>query len=213
MLYDRINTSAALLGLPLSAEQTQQLVDYLLLLHKWNAAYNLSALKALDDMLVKHLFDCLAVVRPIAALLTNAEKPTILDVGTGAGLPGVVLAVCLPQVQVTMLDAVQKKVTFVRQAIGALRLHNAAAHGTRVQDWQQTHGVITARAWTALGDIPRLTAHCVAANGCIAAMKGPRLEVEAQALPTDWQLSQVTDIEVPLLSEARCLAVLRRKTV
>jgi 16S rRNA (guanine527-N7)-methyltransferase len=211
-VQDQIRVAAIALNLTLSEQQVIQLRDYMALLHKWNAAYNLSALKDPQEMLVKHLFDCLAVVKPIADLLEPYSDKTVLDVGTGAGLPGVVLAVCLPTIQVTMLDAVQKKITFVRQAIGALRLPNAAAHGIRIQDWRQTHRVITARAWTALADIPTLTAHCLAHGGRIAAMKGPRLSSEAEQLPVNWQIERVLDIVVPELADSRRLAILQHKT-
>ncbi len=208
----KIAAAATTLGLSLNDTQTLALANYLALLHKWNAAYNLSAFKSIDDMLVKHIFDCLAVVQPIAQRIAAYEAKTILDVGTGAGLPGIVFAVCLPHVQVTMLDAVQKKITFVRQAVGALGLTNAQAHGVRIQDWRQTHSMITARAWTALADIPLLTSHCIAPSGCIAAMKGPRLAAEAQTLPNDWLITQVLDIAVPQLLDPRSLAILHRKT-
>jgi 16S rRNA (guanine527-N7)-methyltransferase len=208
----RLSTAAQALGLTLNDAQIQALGTYVTLLHKWNAAYNLSALKAIDDMLVKHVFDCMAVVQPIADRLAAFEHKTILDVGTGAGLPGIVLAVCLPQVQVTMLDAVQKKIIFVRQAIGTLGLSNAQAHGIRIQDWQQSHSMVTARAWTALADIPTLTQHCLAPGGCIAAMKGPRLATEAETLPNHWVMSEVLEITVPQLQDPRSLAILHRKT-
>lgn len=208
----KIAHAANALGLNLNDAQTQALANYLALLHKWNAAYNLSAFKSIDDMLVKHVFDCLAVVEPIAQRIAAFEEKTILDVGTGAGLPGIVLAVCLPHVQVTMLDAVQKKITFVRQAIGTLGLSNAQAHGIRIQDWQQSHSMITARAWTALADIPTLTGHSLAQGGCIAAMKGPRLATEADTLPSDWVMTEVLEITVPQLTDPRSLAILHRKT-
>jgi 16S rRNA (guanine527-N7)-methyltransferase len=211
-LTTTISAAVQTLGLNLTIFQIQALEKYLLLLNKWNAAYNLSALKTLPDMLVKHLFDCLAVVQPIVQRLSRypSDAQTILDVGTGAGLPGLILAICLPNVQVTMLDAVQKKIIFVRQAIGALQLSNAQAHGVRIQDWQGNYSLVTARAWTALADIPLLTAHCIAKNGCIAAMKGPRLATEAEALPEAWRIESVLDIVVPNLNEARSLAFLQR---
>jgi 16S rRNA (guanine527-N7)-methyltransferase len=109
-----------------------------------------------------------------------------------------------------MLDAVQKKISFVRQAIGTLALSNAQAHGIRIQDWQQTHSIITARAWTALADIPTLTGHCIAPNGRIVAMKGPRLAAEAETLPDGWCIERVLDIIVPQLTETRCLAMIKR---
>lgn len=211
-MQDKIAVAAQTLGLDLIPKQTAALANYLALLHKWNAAYNLSALKSIDDMLIKHVFDCLAVVPPIALRIAPYAQHSILDVGTGAGLPGVVLAICLPQAHITMLDAVQKKITFVRQAIGNLGLSNAQAHGTRIQDWTHTHSMVTARAWTALADIPLLAQHAVAQGGCIAALKGPRLAAEAQTLPSGWHMSEVLDIAVPRLAEARSLAILRRQT-
>lgn len=202
------------LGLILSKSQHQQIIQYLALLHKWNAAYNLSAIKNPEQMLVKHVFDCLAVVNPICAQLNHSlstNPPSILDVGSGAGLPGIVLAICRPDVQVTMVDAVQKKMIFVRQVIAELQLNNAQAHGTRIQDWTRTYPIITARAWTALSDIPVLAGHCLAKEGVIAAMKGPRLSQEAQSLPQGWRINEVLDIHVPELDEARTLAFLARE--
>lgn len=201
------------LNLDLSDKQTKQILQYLALLHKWNAAYNLSAIKDLQQMLIKHVFDCLTVVRPIYTQLTHnlsTEPSAVLDVGSGAGLPGVVLAICLPDVEVTMVDAVQKKMTFVRQVIGELKLNNAQAHATRIQDWSKQYPLVTARAWTALADIPALAGHCVVAGGVIAAMKGPRLTQEAQTLPQGWRVSEVLDLVVPQLAEARTLAFIKR---
>ena len=196
----------------LSDAKLIRLVQYLALFQKWNAAYNLSALKSQQDILIKHLFDCLAIVSSIEAEINSrpALAKTILDIGTGAGLPGLILAICLPNVQVTMLDAIHKKITFVQHVIGQLKLENATAHAIRIQDWKDAHTVITARAWTALADIPRLSAHTVALGGCIAAMKGPRLATEAEALPNDWQITNVIPIAVPQLLEERSLAILQR---
>jgi 16S rRNA (guanine527-N7)-methyltransferase len=211
-VHNTLEVAAHTLGLPLIPAQIQSLVDYAALLHKWNAAYNLSALKTMPDIVSKHVCDCLAIVAPIAQRLERypASAQTVLDVGTGAGLPGVVLAVCLPQVQVTMLDAIHKKITFVKQAIGTLRLGNAQAHSVRIQDWQGEYSIVTARAWTALADIPLLTQHCIAQGGCIAAMKGPRLAAEAELLPATWNIESVMDIVVPNLNDARSLAFLER---
>jgi 16S rRNA (guanine527-N7)-methyltransferase len=203
----------AALGLVLSDAQQKQIIQYLALLHKWNAAYNLSAIKTPEQMLVKHVFDCLAVVDPICAQLKHSlstAAPSLLDVGSGAGLPGVVLAICRPDIQITMVDAVQKKMVFVRQVIAELNLRNAQAHGVRIQDWTATYPLITARAWTALADIPLLAGHCLEKEGVFAAMKGPRLSLEAQTLPVGWQIKQVLDIQVPQLNEARTLAFISK---
>jgi 16S rRNA (guanine527-N7)-methyltransferase len=209
----QLDSALAKLNLILSDLQKSRILAYLALLHKWNAAYNLSAIKDPEQILVKHMFDCLAVVNPIHAQLINnlsTAKHAVLDVGSGAGLPGVILAICLPDVEVTMLDAVQKKMTFVRQVIGELKLSNAQAHGTRIQDWKIKYPVITARAWTALSDIPTLAGHCLEEGGIIAAMKGPRLGEEAQALQGGWVVQSVLNIQVPRLDDARTLAFIAR---
>ncbi len=213
-----LQLSAALekLELDLRDSQKQQILAYINLLYKWNAAYNLSAIKDPAQMLIKHVFDCLSVVQPIYTQLSHnlsTTKQAILDVGSGAGLPGVVLAICLPDVEVTMLDAVQKKMTFVRQVIGELKLENAQAHGARIQDWKIKYPIITARAWTALGDIPELAGHCLEEKGVIAAMKGPRLPQEAESLPKGWFVQAVLDLQVPQLNEARTLALIMRDPV
>lgn len=210
-----LQLSAALekLELNLCDLQKAQILAYVKLLHKWNTAYNLSAIKDPEQMLVKHVFDCLSVVRPIYTQLTHnlsTAKQSVLDVGSGAGLPGIILAICLPDVEVTMLDAVQKKMTFVRQVIGELKLSNAQAHGARIQDWKIKYPIITARAWTALGDIPTLAGHCLDEKGVIAAMKGPRLQQEAETLPKGWFVQTILDLHVPELDEARTLALIVR---
>ena len=212
-MLTQLNEALALLHIALTDSQKKSLLDYLVLFAKWNAAYNLSAIKDPQQMLVKHLFDCLSVVKPIHAQLTHSlstHGQNILDVGSGGGLPGLVLAICLPHVNVTMLDAVQKKMTFVRQVVAELGLANAQAHAVRIQDWQGEYPLITARAWTALADIPTLAGHCLAPGGSIAAMKGPRLGLESQTLPEGWRINSVQDLVVPQLHEARTLAFLVR---
>ncbi|MEY3996267.1 MAG: rRNA ((527)-N(7))-methyltransferase RsmG [Pseudomonadota bacterium] len=213
-LNTHITAAAAELNLDLDSTQIHALTEYALLLHKWNAAYNLSAFKTLSDIVIKHIFDCMAVVQPITERLSlyPLSQRKMLDVGTGAGLPGIVLAICVPNIEITMLDAVQKKILFIKQAIGTLRLYNAQAHGVRIQDWQGIYSVITARAWTALADIALLTEHCIQDNGCIAAMKGPRLLLEAENLPNNWQIKAIHTMTVPHLNEARSLAFLERIT-
>lgn len=211
-LYTDITDASIALNLNLNNTQIQSLVDYALLLHKWNAAYNLSAFKTLPDIVVKHLFDCMAIVQPIIQTLSiyPAAMQTVLDVGTGAGLPGIVLAICIPNSQFTLLDSIQKKILFIHHAIAILRLNNIQAYSGRIQDWQGQYSIVTARAWTDLADIALLTEHCIYANGCIAAMKGPKLMAESVHLPAHWHIKSTIKLNVPHLNEDRKLVFLER---
>lgn len=222
VLITRIEQAVDTLGLTLPASATAQLADYVLLLMKWNKTYNLTAIRDVESMLLRNLFDCMAVVSPIFEQLKKLHNeglpPTVLDVGSGAGLPGVILAVCLPDVTVSMVDTVGKKTQFVQQAIAALKLKNATVFSRRIEDHavgasalSEQASIVTARAWTSLGDIAAVAGHCVAQGGCIMAMKGPRLAAEAELLPAAWKLDSVINITVPELSEARCLAKLVRE--
>ena len=222
MLIPRIESAANTLALALPSYAASQLADYVLLLMKWNKIYNLTAIRDVESMLVRNLFDCMAVVNPISEQLQKLHDkglpPRVLDVGCGAGLPGIVLAVCLPDVTVSMVDTVGKKTQFVQQAIAALKLNNATVFSRRIEDHaigamaaREQASIVTARAWTSLGDIAAVAGHCVAQGGCIMAMKGPRLAAEAELLPAAWKLDSVINITVPELSEARCLAKLVRE--
>ena len=199
------------LGLAPSTAQTQAMTQYLDLLLHWNATYNLTAVRDRPGMLAQHLADCLAVVRPAQrALQSQVSSGRVLDVGSGGGLPGVVLAILLPQVDVTCVDAVGKKAAFIRQAAGAIGLRNLHAAHSRVEAWADSpFDLITSRAFSSLADFTRLSRALLAPGGVWMAMKGKRPEAELAALPQEIDVFHVEPLTVPGLDAERCLVWMR----
>lgn len=194
------------LGLDLAPAQIDALLGFLQLLHRWNATYNLTAVRDPAEMLVQHLADCLAVIGPLQRHLGQTSAARVLDVGSGGGLPGVVVAIALPAVDVTCVDAVGKKAAFVRQAAAELRLPNLHAEHARVEDLQvPAFHLITSRAFASLADFTRLTRRHLAPGGVWMAMKGKMPFDEQQALPTDVDVFHVEPLNVPDLNAERCL--------
>ncbi len=184
---------------------------YLDLLVKWNAAYNLTAVRDPALMRVQHLADCLAVVTSLRRQLGGATAARILDVGSGGGLPGVVLAIAEPGWDITCVDAVGKKAAFIRQVAGELALPNLHVQHARAETLNATpFDVITARAFASLADLTRLTRHVLANRGLWMAMKGKRPDDEIEALPPDVTVFHVEPLEVPGLPAERCLVWMRQ---
>lgn len=203
---------AAALGFNLTENQSEALLSYIGLLQKWNNTYKLTAITEPNEILVKHIFDCLAVVKPIESLLlnnTNLPK-SVLDVGSGAGLPGILLALFLPEVQVTMLDAVGKKMQFVQFAIAQLKLQNAKAVTSRIELYTEQHGIVTARAWTALDSMLPLVEKNLCAGGYVAAMKSKSAEEELTTLPNNFLLKNQLELTIPNLNQTRNLLFLKK---
>lgn len=197
------------LGLTLSDGAVDQLLAYLALLRKWNAAYNLTAIRDVTQMRVQHLADCLAAVAPLRRQLGEGPR-RILDVGSGGGLPGVVLAVVSSAWDVSCVDTVGKKAAFVRQVAGELALPNLHALHARVEALPgPSFDVVTSRAFAALPDFVRLTRPLLAPGGVWMAMKGRRPEDELAALPGDVEVFHVEPMTVPGLSADRCLVWMR----
>jgi 16S rRNA (guanine527-N7)-methyltransferase len=190
-----------------SAEQSARLDAYLALLQRWNATYNLTAVRDPAAMRVQHLNDCLAVVEPLRRACPAGR---VLDVGSGGGLPGVVLAVLNPHWQVTCVDAVGKKVAFVQQVAAELGLANLRAEHGRVEGLKlPPFQAITARAFSSLADLVRLTGRHLAPHGVWMAMKGQRPEDEIAALPGSVDVFHVEPLGVEGLEAARCLVWMR----
>ena len=210
-LREPLLSGAAALGLSLDDGQAHRLLDYLALLAKWGGVYNLTAVRDPQEMLHHHLLDSLAVVAPLCRHLTGRGLQTaqLLDVGAGAGLPGVVLAICLPLLQVRCVDTVAKKAAFVQQVAGALRLPNLQGIHARVEKMQGTFDVVTSRAFASLADFTQLSAHLLSAEGVWMAMKGKPPHDEVAALGTDVEMFHVEPLQVPGLDAQRCLVWMR----
>lgn len=207
---DALRHDAAALGLALPEPTLDGLVAYLVLLRKWNAAYNLTAVRDAVQMRVQHLADCLAVIEPLRRRIGQARPSRILDVGSGGGLPGVVLALVESTWDVSCVDAVGKKAAFVRQVAGELALPNLHALHARVEALAgPPYDVIAARAFASLPDIVRLTRPLLAPGGVWMAMKGRRPDDELTTLPADIEVFHVEPLRVPGLDADRCLIWMR----
>ena len=191
------------LGLALTLAQNERLLDYLDLLVRWNAVYNLTAVRDPAEMVTRHLLDSLA----IASLVRGA---TLVDLGTGPGLPGIPLAILAPERAITLVDSNGKKTRFLREALRVLGLANARVEQTRVEDLQGQYDCITARAFAALGDILTLGGHLLAADGICVAMKGVIDEEELRGLPSGFRVEEIVPLTVPGLGAARHAVIITR---
>ena len=193
------------LGIAVSRDAQMKLIDYLSLLVKWNRVYNLTAIRDPRQMVVQHLLDSLAVIPHI-----NGER--WLDVGSGAGLPGMVLAVARPDWHVTLLDSNSKKTGFLQQAVIELGLGNVQVQCARVEEFHapDRYDRIISRAFTELGDFLRITRHLIAAQGRWVAMKGLP-EQELRWVPDDCLVEKIITLDVPELAAARSLVIVKTR--
>ena len=205
-----LRSGADSLGVPLTDRQVGQLVDYAALLQKWAKVYNLTALRDTDEVATHHLLDSLAVV-PALRRMCRPMPGRLLDVGSGAGLPGVVIAIACPEVAVDCVDSVAKKMAFVRQVAGALALPNLQGIHSRIEDLAGAYPVIASRAFSSLPDFVRLTGHLLAPGGVWLAMKGRYPEGEVASLPQDVEMFHVEQLRVPGLDAERCLVWARQR--
>jgi len=210
-LRDRLQAGLTALGLNLSPEQQQQLLDYLALLGKWNRVYNLTAVRDGEDMLTHHLLDSLAVVAPLRRAVSDIQTtpPRVLDVGSGGGLPGVVIAIACPEVAVTCVDTVAKKAAFIQQAAAELGLPHLRATHARVENLRESYDVVTSRAFASLKDFVTWSRSALAPNGVWMAMKGRQPDAEIAELPADVSVFHVEPIAVPGLDAQRCIVWMR----
>lgn len=215
----RIPAVLASTGLLASDTQQVQLARYMALLQRWNGTYNLTALRAPEEMLSHHLADCLVVVAPLRQHLgltveqgegtppetLPAASRRVLDVGSGGGLPGVVLAILCPSVQVTCVDTVGKKAAFIRQVGAELALPNLRAEHARVEQLKGQYEVITSRAFASLVDFTDWTGHLLATGAWWMAMKGRSPDDEMAALQARVRVDRIDPLVVPGLDAERCL--------
>ena len=213
-LLDLLHAGAAELGVTLTEGQAGQLVDYVALLAKWNAVYNLTAIRDPRQMLIQHILDSLSIVPHLAA----TPGTSILDVGSGGGLPGVVLAIMLPARSVTLNDIVQKKSAFQSQVKAELKLANLSVVTGRVETLRPgievpgTFDAIVSRAFADLSDFVTLARHLVSEGGAIWAMKGQRPDDEIARLPAGTHAAEIVRLSVPMLEGQRHLIEVRVET-
>lgn len=202
----RSDLDAGLHALHLDAALAEPLARYLALLLRWNAAYNLTAIRDPREMVTKHLLDSLAMAPFVADLSSLA------DLGTGAGLPGIPLAIATPGLRVTLVESNGKKARFMREAIRTLGLDNAEVAESRIEalDRPGQFAAITARALATLPQILTLGGHLLAPDGALLAMKGTRPDDEIAALPAGWALREIHPLTVPGLGAERHLVTVGR---
>ena len=205
---ERLRQGAAALGLALDEAAQTRLLAYLDLLAKWNRVYNLTALRDPVQMLTHHLLDSLAVVAPLRRH-TQGRPARLLDVGSGGGLPGVVIAICCPEIAVICVDAVAKKAAFVQQAAGELGLGNLVGRHARVEAVCEPFDIIVSRAFASLTDFVNWSRGALAEQGVWLAMKGKRPDDEIAALSAGAAVFHVEPLQVPGLDAERCLVWLR----
>ena len=194
------------LGLTLSIQQQRSLLLYLDQLLLWNKAYNLTAITDPVEALIKHVIDCLAII-------THLPSGSLLDIGTGAGLPAVIIAICQPERSCTALDSNQKKIRFIKQVSSELGLSNMQPIASRIEAHEASYDVITSRAFASLIDFVAVAERRLADNGYLCAMKGKApSEEELDALSNDWQFKTIK-LNVPRLHDSRHLIELSYKNV
>lgn len=203
-LAGELAAGIAALGVDVSAAAQQRMLAYLALVEKWNKAYNLTAVREPARMLTHHLLDSLAV-------LPHVRGPRVLDVGSGAGLPGIPLALARPDWQLTLLDSNHKKATFLRQAVIELRLENVEVICERVETWTPVQGynTVVSRAFSDLPEFLKLAGRLCAKDGVVVAMKGVYPHEELAQLPGEFLLRDVVSLKVPGLDAERHAALLQ----
>ena len=199
----KLAEGVAELGFALPPEAEARLIEYLALLQKWNRIYNLTAVREPSKMVSQHLLDCLTVA-------PHAKAATLLDVGSGAGLPGIPLALAAPRMHVTLLESSQKKAAFLQQAKLELKLDNVAVACERAEIWQpgRKFEMVISRAFSDLAEFIHLAGRHVAPGGVLAAMKGIYPHEELALLPAGWRLHEAVRLTVPGLRAQRHLLLL-----
>ena len=209
-LAEGLSRGVRALGLNLSDEQQQRLLDYMALIQKWTKVYNLTAVRDPAEMLTHHLLDSLTAIAPLMRH-THGQPTRVLDVGSGGGLPGVVLAICMPELNVTCVDTVAKKAAFVQQVAVSLKLPNLRGLHARVEALTDPYQVICSRAFASLPDFVTWSRSALAEGGVWMAMKGKHPQDEIDALPSDVHVFHVEPLTVPGLEVERCMVWMRPK--
>ena len=194
------------MGLTLTTAQQLLLLEYVVLLKKWNSTYNLTALRDESTMISHHVLDSLTLLPYIR------DAKTLMDVGSGGGMPGIPTAICRPDLHITLLDANTKKTSFLQQAVIELGLHNVSVASGRVEAMHDKKvDVVTSRAFAELADFISLTKHLLNDNGYWAAMKGVYPYEELEHVPNHIMVERVDKLTVPMLDAERHMVVMRPK--
>ena len=205
------------LSLNVSEPQQRQLLSYMALIQKWNKVYNLTALRQAQEILTHHLLDSLSAVSPLLGHIAKTKGDAnagieLLDVGSGGGLPGVVIAICCPNIRVTCVDTVSKKAAFVQQVAASLRLSNLRGVHARVESLTGPYDLICSRAFASLPDFVSWSAAALSDGGVWMAMKGKLPEAEMAALPSFAEVFHVEQLQVPGLEADRCMVWMKKPT-
>ena len=209
---DKLSKGLVALGIMASDKSLADLLVYLNLLYKWNKVYNLTSIKDREEGITKHILDSATLVPVLRELALKVESANILDAGCGAGLPGIPTAILYPESQLTLVDTVGKKISFVRQAIITLKLGNATAINERVEKLESENkfDFIVSRAFSSIKTFVNLTDHLLAEKGYWIIMKGRFPAEELQEMPLGVELVEVKKVEVPFLKTNRHFVVMRR---
>jgi 16S rRNA (guanine527-N7)-methyltransferase len=226
-LLPALQKGLAGLGLTLAEDQQTQLLAYMDLIGKWTKVYNLTAVRDANEMLTHHLLDSLAVIAPLRRELARLPMPSadaaaeqgaakvaqnkfsLLDVGAGAGLPGIVIAITCPEISVTCVDTVAKKAAFIQQVAATLKLPNLKGLHARVESLTRPYDVVCSRAFASLVDFTTWSKSALAAHGIWMAMKGKHPDQELAALPETIKVFHVEQLQVPGLDAERCIIWMR----
>ncbi len=212
----RMSDACKALQIQLTSEQQEKLLQYLTQLQKWNKTYNLTSIRDPEQALTHHIFDSLSVVLPIATYCNKSDihHPIIMDVGSGGGLPGVVLAIVMPGANITCVDTVEKKIAFIRHVAGVIKLSNLNAKHARVENIDPAEAdLVISRAFASLDDFVTLAGKHIGKDGQLIAMKGkfPEQEITALIDKNEWCVTHTEKLAVPELHAERCLVWMNRK--
>jgi 16S rRNA (guanine527-N7)-methyltransferase len=214
-LLQALSLGVKALGLNVTEAQQRQLLSYMALIQKWNKVYNLTALKTPQEILTHHLLDSLSSISPLLRYLAQGAKGVdqeieLLDVGSGGGLPGVVIAICCPSIRVTCVDTVSKKAAFVQQVAASLKLSNLRGLHARVESLKGPFDVVCSRAFASLPDFVNWSVGALSEQGVWMAMKGKLPEAEMAALPSFAEVFHVEQLQVPGLAADRCMVWMKK---
>ncbi|HBE91413.1 MAG TPA: 16S rRNA (guanine(527)-N(7))-methyltransferase RsmG [Gammaproteobacteria bacterium] len=204
-LLDTLHSGVESLGMSVSDKMPARMLAYIDLVGKWNRVYNLTAVKGRRNLLIRHLLDSLTVRPHLCGV-------RILDIGSGAGMPGIPLALAAPELELVLLDSNAKRIRFLRQVVAELALDNVTLVQQRVQEYRSTEkfDTLVSRAYASLADMIESSGHLLSDDGCIIAMKGIWPGDETTAIPEGFHIDRVIDTHVPELNEQRHLVLCRR---